>query len=511
MSTPHPIRTTCEALQLLAIRRDGNAWAFLIERHGPAILRVAARVSADAALCEDICQETLLQLREHAGRFVPQACSAPDEAEALARAWIMRIACCTALKLLRTRSRSTKHEVRAATAPQQAAPEAEAIAAETAARIRDELAALPEPQRDAVALRFFGGLPYEQLGAALRISQDAAKKRVQRGLDAMRARLAAGGALFSAALLVKSLEGTASASVVTAVATTATPLSAAADGTAAAAKFSLDASRQAAWQALIHSPQMPSLTLSGALLTGGSTMLGKIGLGAGIAALCALSVGGVLEVREARQTAAEAAAAVETNAAQMRALEIKLEGQREDVAAMRRLMEARNSELTSLRDKVADLDKKGAGGINDVVVANPQFRALRTQDGNVMHLDLQPLVAEANGNGANAQAMQEAMKQAQARMDEVRAKIEAAQKRAANDPTNALKVQPGAGNGVKFERSLQTIDLPNGGRMTIQMQGDAALGNPPNLPPPPPLPQTPVVPPAPPADKALDDGKGQNF
>ena len=98
--------TTVEALQALAQSHDPEAWAALLHQHGGMIMRTARGIVREVALAEDVCQETLLQLRDNAGQFRPPA----HEAEAAARAWIVRIACTTALMLLRARRRIQSHE-----------------------------------------------------------------------------------------------------------------------------------------------------------------------------------------------------------------------------------------------------------------------------------------------------------------------------------------------------------------------------------------------------------------
>src|SRR3954464_14563265 len=104
-----------EALRRLAARRDPEAWEALIVQCGPDIQRVTRRILGDAALAEDACQETLLQIRNHAGAF--RAPATEEAAQLAARIWVMRIATNSALSLLRSRSRALRREeIRAAAA-----------------------------------------------------------------------------------------------------------------------------------------------------------------------------------------------------------------------------------------------------------------------------------------------------------------------------------------------------------------------------------------------------------
>jgi len=352
--------SSSEALLRLGLQRDPDAWSALIDRHGAAILRTAGRVTNDADLREDICQETLLQIRAHARDFRPQGNS--HDAELFARAWIMRIACCTALKMIRTRTRSVERENKVPPAAPPTSPAETVVAREQAEQIRREVAALPEAHRDAVSLRYFGECAYGEIAAILRISEEAAKKRVQRGLDQLRERLAACGIALSATLLASVLQQSSTfAAEATAVGTAATAAGATSElgatGTTGAVEV-LDLSRRAAWQALVNSSQTPALT---GVVLGGLTMGAKTGIGIAAAALLALGIGGGMEIRASRHVAEQAAASAAETAQQARALETKLEGSRNEIDALRRVVESRNSELTSLRDKVAELSKRSTG------------------------------------------------------------------------------------------------------------------------------------------------------
>ena len=65
----------------------------------------------------------------------------------------------------------------------------EAIAAAEASGVADALAALPAEQRDAVVARVLDEQDYGQIAARVQTSQSVVRKRVSRGLAAMRTRL----------------------------------------------------------------------------------------------------------------------------------------------------------------------------------------------------------------------------------------------------------------------------------------------------------------------------------
>jgi RNA polymerase sigma-70 factor (ECF subfamily) len=264
---------TPEALRRLAQTRDPEAWAALLHRHGPELLRLARRITNDPGLAEDVCQETLLQVRQHAGKFRPPP---GEQAPLAARTWIMRIAYHVALKLLRTRRRAAAREVREEVVARSRAagpgPAERAISKEEAQALRQEVEALPESLRLPVMLHFYGEMDYPELSAALECSQETARQRVHRGVDRLRRRLA----LLGAALAVAELPA-----LLTGGAAQAAEVSAAL-GTGAGT-VTLEAGRLAAWQALLDSPAAPALT--GVLPAAGMAPALKLTLGLAAAVL----------------------------------------------------------------------------------------------------------------------------------------------------------------------------------------------------------------------------------
>ncbi|MCZ7643697.1 MAG: sigma-70 family RNA polymerase sigma factor [Planctomycetota bacterium] len=196
--------TTTEALQALSQRREPRAWAVLVERHGAGLFRAARGILGDDALAEDACQETFLLLRAHAGRFRAREAD-PEARERQAGAWILRIGCNVALKLLRARRAERRREERRM---REAAPEGCAQDA-WAEALREELDRLPEAVRQPLVLRFYAGLEYGALGEALGCSPGAAKVRVHRGLERLRERLALLGLFLGSTTLAERMRAAA--------------------------------------------------------------------------------------------------------------------------------------------------------------------------------------------------------------------------------------------------------------------------------------------------------------
>ncbi|HEY3322001.1 MAG TPA: sigma-70 family RNA polymerase sigma factor [Planctomycetota bacterium] len=334
--------STVTALQRLAQARDAEAWSAIIAAHGARILQMARRISPDEALCEDICQETLLQIREHAGAF--RAPRPPCDAEASAGGWIMRITCCTAFKFLRQRGRSSRREATAAGFVQMAAPAAveTAMSQEQLALLRQEVEQLPESLRLPLCLHYYGGMEYPEVAETLSCSSDAAKKRVQRGVERLRSRMAALGVLAGIGVISSGLAGGSAH---------------AAEGSLSANTLVLDAQRQAAWQALLSSPAAPTLT-GVAVIGGGVFMAKKIALGvAALLLLSSVAVEGV-RIHSLRQELNQSNAAAQQARQRSAELEKQLAAARGDLTALQQQAELTKNDAAELRAKLAEAQKQ---------------------------------------------------------------------------------------------------------------------------------------------------------
>ena len=94
------------------------------------------------------------------------------------RAWVMTIARRKAIDHHRARARRPE--------PRGELPEVPVVDERPDLEIWEAVAALPDGQRAAVALRYGADLPYREIGAALDCSEDAARRRVADGLQALR-------------------------------------------------------------------------------------------------------------------------------------------------------------------------------------------------------------------------------------------------------------------------------------------------------------------------------------
>ena len=157
---------------------DEAAFSELVGRHVNLVWGAAQRITRDHDLARDVAQTVFCDLARKA-RSLPSATIIPG--------WLYRSASLAALKTLRTNARRSERE-RLAMIDTSPSDDAETRAANALLPYVDEaLAKLPEADRDAVLLRYFGGKNYAQIGATAGISDDAAQKRVSRALEKLRA------------------------------------------------------------------------------------------------------------------------------------------------------------------------------------------------------------------------------------------------------------------------------------------------------------------------------------
>ena len=189
-----------ETALLRAFQADPGPEAFrrLAERHLPLVWSVARRVLADEpALVEDAVQLVLTDLARRAGRLKP---------EGSLGGWLHRHTCFTASKLRRTEHRRRRRESTAAmSAPLTTSPAPDDRWRELAPHVDAALALLPESDRTAIVLRFFEGQEYRAVGQALGLSDEAARKRVDRALGSLRKRLVRAGIALPAVAVASAL------------------------------------------------------------------------------------------------------------------------------------------------------------------------------------------------------------------------------------------------------------------------------------------------------------------
>ena len=138
------------------------------------------RIVLDEDGVDDVLQELHLEL----WRRRPRLSGDP-------RSWLAAVSRNLARRARRDESVRREHEARAAV-ERPRAPADDGVARLRLQRsLADAVLALREPYREAVIERHLDGLEYAALAARHGISEEAARKRVSRGLELLRARLSA--------------------------------------------------------------------------------------------------------------------------------------------------------------------------------------------------------------------------------------------------------------------------------------------------------------------------------
>jgi RNA polymerase sigma factor (sigma-70 family) len=193
---------------------DQAAFGELVGRHVEWVYSAARRVTGDPSLAEDVAQGVFLALAQKAGKLRGH----PSVA-----GWLFRATRFAANAAVRRRRRREIHEANAMEQKPDCADRADAYWDDVKGRLEDAVAGLRGEDRQAILLRFYQQLSHAEVGAALGIGQEAARKRVERALGKLRGRLGGVGdtGVLSAALVAHAV-GPAPAVLKTAMVTTST-------------------------------------------------------------------------------------------------------------------------------------------------------------------------------------------------------------------------------------------------------------------------------------------------
>jgi RNA polymerase sigma factor (sigma-70 family) len=269
---------------------DGSQAAFseLVRRHLNLVYFSALRRARGAThLAQDISQTVFIALARHAGSL---------RRETVVAGWLYIATRNAAAKAMRTETRRMRREQEAHTMHEEPA----AMDAEWE-RIRLQLDGalddLEARDRDAVLLRCVQNRPYAEIGDALRISNDAARMRVERALEKLRDSLTRRGITSTTAALTVALEIQAKAS--------------APDGLSAAIGQAV----------LAHAPQFAA----GAMPAGFRQFMNPTTIAVTSGVACLISIGAAFyQAGQAQDASAALAAERKTNAARAQMQTAKL-------------------------------------------------------------------------------------------------------------------------------------------------------------------------------------------
>jgi RNA polymerase sigma-70 factor (ECF subfamily) len=168
-----------EALVALAARSEQSALAELYDRFGRPAYGLALRILRDEALAEDAVQEAFLALWRTAPRYVPE--------RGKASTWILTLVHRRAVDLVRREERRRADGLDQA--PEQISRdlvEEEAWLRLQRERVQAALRKLPDQQREAIELAYYGGFTQSELAERLGQPLGTIKSRMFMGLTRLR-------------------------------------------------------------------------------------------------------------------------------------------------------------------------------------------------------------------------------------------------------------------------------------------------------------------------------------
>jgi len=187
--------TDRELLRQYSQQGDEAAFAEVVRRHADLVYSVALRVTCNGALAQDVTQTVFTAVARQAGRL--------SHCDSLV-GWLHTVTRHRSIDAIRGEERRRTRE-QEATAMQNDSLTPELNWTEIGPLLDEAVGQLRELDREAVLLRFFKNLSHQEVGAALGLGEDAARKRVDRALEKLRGHFARRGVTASSAMLTAAI------------------------------------------------------------------------------------------------------------------------------------------------------------------------------------------------------------------------------------------------------------------------------------------------------------------
>ena len=163
---------------------DPSDFEAVFAEHERGVYASAYRVLGNATQAQDVVQDVFMRIWTRPDRFDPKRGEIGPFLRLMARS--------RALDLWRESDAATRAGDRLKVAVQQepareeARPEVECQQRETSRRIKGMLRELPDPQREAVVLSYWGGMTADEIARKAGVPVGTAKSRVRLGLNRLR-------------------------------------------------------------------------------------------------------------------------------------------------------------------------------------------------------------------------------------------------------------------------------------------------------------------------------------
>lgn len=161
---------------------DSASVLALYDRHAGALLALAMRVLGSRDEAEEVLQDSFVKIWQEAASY--------DSTRAGFRAWACTIVRNRALDVLRRRGTASRTAAITAETPESSqGPDAAATDTETSKRVRQALADLPDPQRQALELAYYEGLTHVEIASRTKAPLGTVKTRILDGMRKLKAKL----------------------------------------------------------------------------------------------------------------------------------------------------------------------------------------------------------------------------------------------------------------------------------------------------------------------------------
>ena len=165
------------ALVVAVLGGDRDQFRVLVDREQAAVYRTCLRILGRSHDAEDVAQESFVMAYRSLGSF---------RGDGSLGGWLLRIATRQAYRRLGQRRETAELPPDMPLGALDSDPLAITLAGERQRAVRLAVAALSEPYREVVALRFFGEMSLEEIAATTRRPLNTVKTHLRRGLQRMR-------------------------------------------------------------------------------------------------------------------------------------------------------------------------------------------------------------------------------------------------------------------------------------------------------------------------------------